>query len=215
MDASDARALAGIFESLRPRFTEMLAESAAYPELATRMEASLRSPEALAFREKLRRFYGVKPARTMTVLYVWWPPVESIQANHRGSFLLLKYNPLLHRQDALRDVDIPMHELVHELSAQLPAEKKVALSRAFRAGCAFPEELEGPRVLEEPLAVAQQKWFLRSVAPERFSMTKRWYGDPWVSTLSQAIYADVEHAYASGGVLDEPLIAKLAARCPR
>lgn len=213
MPPEDLGALRQFYDAYRPRYEALLAESRAYPVFATALQQKLDAAQAASFYRDVAHFYGVTEPARFTVLYVWWPPVDHIQANNRGSFLILKYHPDRHRDDAGRDVEIPVHELVHYVSAHQPDERKQALTRAFLAGCDMRQKMPSPTILEEPLAEAQQKIFLRLADPARLDFTKRWYSNKWIDAFAKAIYAPVSEAHQGGLPLDEALVGRLAAAC--
>jgi hypothetical protein len=212
MDATDVATIRTTIESLAPRYAELTKESAAYPAMASTLEHSLTETGAARFRARMAHFYGVTDPRTFTVLYVWWPPVESVEANNREGVLLMKYNPTRHGGHPEKEVDVVVHEMGHDVSRRQSEAQRRAFSDLYRAGCPFPTEVDNPRALEEPLTVAQQKIFLRAVLPAEFAKTK-WYNDPWISTVAKRFFPDVSAAYERGDVLDEALVRRLAASC--
>jgi hypothetical protein len=213
MPPDDVAALRRFYAHHRPHYEVLLQESRGYPDLARNLQQKLDAAGVAAHYQRVARFYGVTGAAQFTALYVWWPPVEAVTANLRGSFLLLKYHPEKHREGALRDVDVPVHEMMHFISSQAPEAQKQALSRLFLAGCDVGARLPGPRILEEPLAVVHQKMFLAQVDPERLDFSGSWYGDPWTSTLAKLLYAPVSRVHARGGRLDEVLVKQASKAC--
>ncbi|MFT3775339.1 MAG: hypothetical protein QM820_59075 [Minicystis sp.] len=213
MTPDDVETLKGFYAAYRAPIEVLLAESRAYVEIANVVRQKLDDAKAASFYRRVAGFYGVTEPPQFTVLYVWWPPVDSIMANNRGSFLLMKYNPEKHRDGALRDIEIPVHEFTHYISAHQPSARKQALTKAFLAGCDMRGAMPTPKILEEPLAEAHQKLFLRFAAPERLDFSKPWYKDLWIDALAKAIYQPLGQAYDSGGTLDEALMGRLAAAC--
>jgi hypothetical protein len=213
MKPEDVEALKRFYQGYRPRYAELLAESEAYPKIASALQTKLDGAGIADFYARAARFYGVAGAPRFTALYVFWPPVDHVTANNRGGFLILKYHPVAHREDAVRDIEIPVHELIHHISAEQPDEQKQALTRAFLARCDVTARLSGPRILEEPLAVAHQKMFLRMVDPSRFNFASSWYGDPWIGVFAKLSYGPVSQAHEKGGKLDGELMAVLGKTC--
>jgi hypothetical protein len=209
----DVKALEAFYEAHRAHYEVLLAESRSYPDLAQNLKSKLDAAGADAYFERIAHFYGVTERIRFTALYVWWPPVEAVTANNRGRYLILKYNPVKHRESALRDIEIPVHELTHWISAHQPAAQKQALTRAFLSGCDLTAKLQGPRILEEPLAVVHQKMFLGLVDPGRLEFSSSWYGDPWIGTFAKLLYHPVADAQAKGGKLDEKLMKQAAKAC--
>ena len=115
--------------------------------------------------------------------------------------LLLRYDPIRRAADAGKDVDVPVHEVVHFVSTRQPEAQKAALSEAFATKCGELPAIAPARLLEEPLAVAHQKMFLARVEPARFDRERGWYGDPWVSLMAKALYEPLVQAHADGRVL--------------
>ncbi len=214
MPKEDVAALAAFYAAYRPSIEILLAESAPYREMASLLQKRLDDSGARAYASELARWYGVDRLPPFTVLYVWWPPVDHVTANNRDRFLLLKYNPTLDREGALRDIDIPVHEVSHYVSGHQSEERKRVLAKAFLAGCDFPAHVSPVKILEEPMAVVHQKLFLKAVDPTRFDLTKPWYGgDPWVSPFAKAIYPSLAAAHQPGRTLDEELMRTMARSC--
>ncbi len=211
LGAEDLASVEDTFRACRSGLEALLAEDAPLAGFAEHMTRELARPEVDDFTADLARFYGLTEASHFTALFVHWPAVDEIAANQRDDFLLMKYAPSTHRRDALRDVDVVVHELVHHASSRQPEPRKRELTRAFLAGgCAAPFS---PKTLEEPLAVAQQKLFLSRFAKERFEMASRWYGSAYVSDVAKRLFPHVREAYAAGRRLDEALMRDAAESC--
>lgn len=209
----DVATLEGFYAAMLPRAQRWFDESAAFVEIGESLSARLDQPDTRAFVERMARFYGVTPAASFTVLLVWWPPVDHVTASNRGSTLLMKYNPVRHRDRAERDVDVPIHELAHFTSSRQSAEQKRDLSAAFLSSCASHPE-PSPALLEEPLAVAQQKVFLSFAEPSRLDLEAPWYGDaPWIGDYAKRIYPNVRARYEEGRPMDQAWMRSLGARC--
>lgn len=209
--AEDARFVSETFASYSSELQALLDESRPLVDIAASLERELDAPSTSAFYADVARFYGLDQSATFTVLFVWWPPVPQITANNRGSTLLMKYNPSRHRDAALHDVDIPVHEMIHFASAHQSDAKKQSLTRAFLSGpCRAPF---GPKALEEPMAVAQQKLFLGIVHPERFELESKWYGSSYVSGVAKALFPAVRDAYREGRPIDDALMTIASDAC--
>ncbi len=209
----DVDTLQRFYAAMLPRAQRWFDESAAFVEIGESLSARLDQPDTRAFVERMARFYGVTPAASFTVLLVWWPPVGHVTASSRGSTLLMKYNPVRHRDRAGRDVDVPIHELAHFTSSRQSAEQKRDLSAAFLSSCASHPE-PSPALLEEPLAVAQQKVFLSFAEPSRLDLEAPWYGDaPWIGHYAKRIYPNVRARYEEGRPMDQAWMRSLGARC--
>ena len=213
MTAAEVEVLRGVFVALRPRLDPLVAEGRAFVPLAPRLEQELRGPGPAAFLARAARFYGVEISSRFTVLYVWWPPVDHTSAAHHGPYLLLQYNPEKHAEDAAEAADVVVHELMHHLSLQQPEARRRALTRAFTERCNVGGTIRPEFVLEEPLAVAEQKVFLGDFAPARLDFSASWYGSPWVGALAKMIYPELREAYAAGRANDERLMARLGKSC--
>jgi hypothetical protein len=213
MGPEDVDALKRFYEAYRVPCEALLAESTVYSEIAVTVQQKLDSARTAAFCRRVAEFYGISEAPRFTVLYVWWPPVEHIAANNRGQFLILKYNSTRHRNDALNDIELPVHEFTHYVMAHQSDAQKQALTGAFLDGCDMRDSMPTPKMLEEPLAEAQQKLFLRVAAPERLDFSIHWYSDPWVDVFSKAIFDPLGHAYDSGGTMSVALMERIAAAC--
>lgn len=215
VDREELATLRAIFAVYRPSYEVLLAESAPYRELASALQRRLDDAHASATFLELTRFYGVDATSVpdFDVLYVWWPPAEHIAANNRGRHLLLKYNPTTHLKKAARDSDLPVHELIHYVSSHQPEEQKRTFAKAFREACRPRPEIAPVDVLEEPMAVAQQKLFLSVVAPEKLEFASPWYGDPWVSDFAKDIYPQVKEARSRRRPLDADLMRALGRAC--
>lgn len=213
LSAADLATLTAFYATYASRLRPWLDESAAYPAIAAALTERLARADVDATYRKMRGFYGVPVSESFTVLFVYWPPVDHTTANKRGRYLLMKYHPTQHRKGAESDVDIPVHELAHYLSSQQPEAQKRGLSAAFLSTCS-PTPVEGPALLEEPLAVAQQKLFLSIAAPERFKPDAPWYGGkPWIGAFAKEIFPAVRERYAAGLPMDAEWIKALGVDC--
>jgi hypothetical protein len=123
----------------------------------------------------------------------------------------MKYNPVQHAEDAVRDVDVPIHELAHHMSMLRAEDEKAALAATFRKGC--PVELKPAFVLEEPLAVAIQKAYLADNDPTRLDFFGSWYGVPWVGVFAKTLFGPVHATLAGGGVLDDAFARRAGRGC--
>ncbi|MBL8613672.1 MAG: hypothetical protein JNL38_40405 [Myxococcales bacterium] len=208
-----AAAARAVLEGLSPKLRPVLAEGRDLAPIAAALEAELRQPHVAAFARRMARFYGAPEVPRVTVVFVWWPPVESMTASLAGDTLLMRYHPHKHGEEARRDVDVVIHELAHLASRRQPEAQKAALSAAFSARCDAASKLAPARVLEEPLAVIHQKMFLAETAPARFDRSRSWYGDPWVSAMAKLSFDAAARAHADGRVLDEALVKAAAKAC--
>jgi hypothetical protein len=209
----DSATLQGFYAAMQPRAQRWFDESAAFVEAAATLSARLDEADVRAFVERMARFYGVTPAASFSVLLVWWPPEEHVTASNRGATLLMKYNPVRHSDRLERDVDVAVHELAHFTSSRQPVEQKRSLSAAFLTSCASHPE-PSPALLEEPLAVAQQKVFLSFTEASRLDLEAPWYGGaPWIDGYAKRIYPSVRARYEEGKPMDQAWMRTLGARC--
>jgi hypothetical protein len=215
LEPADVAVVKAYVAAMRPHLDDLLAEDRAYPALARALAEELARPDAAAAARRIADFYGVASVPRFTVLYVHWPARDHVAANVRGRTLLVKVHPDARREGAAADVDLPVHELAHHVSALQPEAKKRALTDVFLAGCEAARALRGPLALEEPLAVVHQKAFLREHAPARFELASRWYGDPWVSDLAKALFEPVARVTREGRTLDEAFAREAAAICAK
>lgn len=184
----------------------VLDESLAFSSMVEATNRALR--DVRPYVDGVVRAYGQHERPRLTALYVWWPPGEHTTANNRGDVLLLKYHPKTDASEASSAADIVVHELVHVVSARRPVAERAALSKVFTAGC-DPGERKPVFVLEEPLAVVQQKRFLRAKDPPHFDWARPWYGDPWVSTFAKLLYP----VFDDHPVVDETFVRAAAKIC--
>lgn len=215
VEPADLDTVKDYFAACRSRYEVLLAESRAYPAIAAAFEEKLARAGTADFARKVADFYGVASLPRFTVLYTWWPPGAHVAANNRGRYLILKAHPVAHREAALRDIDLPVHELVHQVSAHQSEEQKRALTQVFLAGCAAAHTFAAPKILEEPLAVVHQKEFLRQNDPARFEVQSAWYGDPWVSAFAKRLFEPTTRAQRSGRRLDAAFVAGAAEICAK
>ncbi|MBS2015421.1 MAG: hypothetical protein JST00_21210 [Deltaproteobacteria bacterium] len=203
-----------VFDHLRPRIAQLLVEDARYAQIARELAAKMDPAKTEAHVKRLLRFYRAeRRSETFTVLFVHWPPVENVQANNRGRFLLMKYNAVAHAAGAVRDVEIPMHEIAHWASAHGKFDRE-GLSARFLSQC--KPNAKTPKILEEPLAVAHQKVFLRIVDPSRFDRQGKWYSsDPWIAPFAKELFDVVQASHELSGSLDETFVDQAAAACNR
>ncbi len=210
-DIAELRAFYAVY---RPQYESLLTESQLYLPIAAVIQKKLEEARADTYTADLARFYGVTDLPRFTALYVWWPPVENVTANTRGRFLLLKYHPAKHGRSAMSDIDIPIHEFAHYISAHQPEEQKRALTRTFLAGCDPTAYVKPVKILEEPLAVAHQKLFLSVADPQRFDASVPWYGgDRWIDPFAKAVYPELKDARAHGRMIDDALMTSAAESC--
>jgi hypothetical protein len=204
---SDVATLREALDGLSAELDALLAEARSLEPMVGELEARLGESDVARFVDDLGRFYGVSDLPIMSVRLAWWPPSDETSASLTGDDLILRRRP---GTSAAPDVDVVVHEAVHMTSRRLPPARKESLSRAFRSKCASPPARVPPsHLLEEPLAVAQQKMFLARTAPSRFERDASWYGDPWVSALAKLVYDEIVDAYARGATLDEALLTKI------
>lgn len=211
--AEDAAILRATFAALRPKLDVVLAESRAFTRSAEELQRRLDAPAVADFVSEVARFYRAGDVPPLTVTFAWWPLEDSSSASVTGDVLLLRYEPVHGAALAGADVDVPVHEAVHFVSARQPEAQKAALSEAFAKKCGDLPPIAPARLLEEPLAVAHQKMFLARVEPKRFDRERGWYGDPWVSVMAKAIYEPVVQAHAEGRALDERLALAAGRAC--
>jgi hypothetical protein len=213
MAPEDVALIRDFHAAYAPRYAELLDESTAFRDIARELEERLAVTHADAFAEKIARFYRAETPPTMEILFVWWPPIDETVANVRDRTLLLKYNPKKHRATAGTDVDLPVHELVHWVSGHQPDARKAELAAAFLARCDVRDKIPEAQILEEPMAVVQQKMFLRQAAPDRFDFEGSWYGDPWVGVFAKLLYDPVERAVSQGRSIDPALMTSAGKAC--
>ncbi len=201
----DVATLRAFYAAYEPRMRVILDESRGLAATARQLSSSLSGTKTEAFFEKMLRFYGVTRAGWFEALVLYWPSGPNVTAHQRGSFLLLK---------GTAEPEIVVHELAHWVSSQRATAEKRALSTRFLGRCDPTEGVRVEKILEEPLAVAQQKVFLRQIAPERFDENAGWYSsDAWISPLAKAIFERVQNAYDRGETLDASLVDGAAAAC--
>lgn len=211
--AEDAATLRATFAALQSKLDAVLADCRAFVPAAEELQRRLDAPEVADFVARLARFYRAGDVPPLTVSFAWWPLEESSSASVTGDVLLLRYDPIRRAADAGKDVDVPVHEVVHFVSTRQPEAQKAALSEAFATKCGELPAIAPARLLEEPLAVAHQKMFLARVEPTRFDRERGWYGDPWVSLMAKALYEPLVQAHADGRVLDERLALAAGRAC--
>ncbi len=205
--------LRAFYAAYRTPIAELLEESKAFDPIATSLREKL-GTRADTYAASVARFYGVADLPPFTALYVWWPPVANVTANQRDHYLLLKYNPTRHASSAASAIDVPIHELTHYVSSHQPEEQKRALTQTFLAGCDPRADVKPVKILEEPMAVAQQKLFASVAAPERFDLGAPWYGgDRWIDPFGKALFPLVAEAYAQGRRIDDALMTRAAKSC--
>ncbi len=209
----ETAALRDFFAAYAGPLGDLLGESQGLPAIGAALQLNLDRSGAAAFADELARFYGVAERSRFTVLPVWWPPIEHTSANKRGPFLLLKYHPGRHGADEAKAIDIPIHELAHHLSSRRSLEQTAPLAKVFVERCPLAARLSGPRLLEEPLAVAAQKTFASRVDPEHYQVAGAWYGDPWASAMSKLIFPEVKRAIEGGKPLDAALMKTAGKAC--
>ena len=198
--AADVTALRTFVEAFRPKWELLAVESRVFVGIATELQVALGRPETTAWLTRLAGFYGVSEVPRFNVLLVWWPPVEAVTANNRGQTLLLKYNPDRHLEEARRNTDVPIHEVVHWVSSHQSEQQRAELTKVLLARCDVSSRIAPVRILEEPLAVAQQRLFVAELDPKGLTFASAWYGgDPWVGTLRSFSTQSSSRPTSAGG----------------
>lgn len=210
----DLAFLRGFYLAFADRFKALLKESEPFKQVAKHMMGTLQKPGIDAYFEKVARFYRVKTDINYRVLYIWWPPLDRTNASPTGKYLLMRYNPVLHFEDAKLDSDVVFHEVVHTISARQDLAQKQNLTKEFIADCDTHRKIKRMNILEEPLAVALgQSLFNQQFEPSRYKYGSVWYTEKWTNMFSKLIYPTVKEEFESGRTLTDGFITKAAKHC--
>jgi hypothetical protein len=192
----------------------LLEESKVFMRVAQSVRKKVRTKSSQDFFSKVANFYGVASTVNYSVQYVWWPPIDRTNASPTGRFLVMRYNPIKHLNDAEADVDVAFHEVVHTISAMQTYEQKQSLSKAFLDKCPVQGRLKKSTLVEEPLAVIiGQAIYTKKFDPKNFSYTAKWYNEKWINLFSKLAYPYVSEAFQRGERLNEKMMANLGILC--
>lgn len=206
--------LRGFYSAFAGRYKILLDESKPFKEVAEQITKTLQKPGLNGYFEKVARFYRVTADLSYRVLYVWWPPIDRTNASPTGKFLLMRYHPVKHLQDAKIDSEIVFHEVVHTISARQDLAQKQALTKEFIATCDTQGKIKRMNVLEEPLAVAfGQSLFLQQFDPTRYNYGSNWYSEKWTNLFSKLIYPTVKEEFEAGRTITDGLVQKAGKHC--
>lgn len=206
--------LRGFYSAFADRYKVLMAESAPFKEVAVHITSALKKPGIDAYFAKVARFFRVNTDIDYRVLYVWWPPINRTNASPIGTFLLMRYNPIKHLEDAKLDSDIVFHEVVHTISARQDLAQKQALTREFVATCDTKGKIKRMNLLEEPLAVAfGQALFLQQFDPSRYQYGTNWYAEKWTNMFAKLIYPTVKEEFDTGRTITDGLVQKAGKHC--
>ena len=149
---------------------------------------------------------------SFTALYVWWPDTNQAAATPNGGALVLRVRP--RAGEVVNSADVVAHETIHVFAARVSEAQQQSLSGALLDGCHAPASLRRLAILEEPIATALGNIeFRRRFMPQRFSWSRRWYGDAWVNVYARLLQPVLAERLMTGGALDARFASDAAALC--
>ncbi len=162
--------------------------------------------------DKVVKFFNANGRLQYRVLYTWWPPLERINASPTGKYLIMRNNPLKHKNR--NDSDIIAHEIIHTISTNQPFEQKRKLTELFLKSCPVQDNLKKLLILEEPFAVCfGQLLFNEKFNPKLFSLTDNLYNNPWVNTFSRLIFFPLKVRFEKGETINQGVIGDVSSLC--
>ena len=149
---------------------------------------------------------------SFTALYVWWPDTNQTAATPNGSAFVLRVRP--RAGEVVNSADVVAHETIHVFAARMSEARQQSLSGALLDGCHAPASLRRLAILEEPIATALGNIeFRRRFMPQRFSWSRRWYGDAWVNVYARLLQPVLAERLITGVALDARFASDAAALC--
>ena len=149
---------------------------------------------------------------SFTALYVWWPDTNQTAATPNGGALVLRVRP--RAGEVVNSADVVAHETIHVFAARMNEARQQSLSELLLDGCHAPASLRRLAILEEPIATALGNIeFRRRFMPQRFSWSRRWYGDAWVNVYARLLQPLLVERLSTGVVLDARFANDAAALC--
>ena len=209
----DRRMLSGFYRHFAPGWRIILEESTPLRGAASRLAQQVGDAETSAFVERIGAFYHVSISGEFQSYFVWYPPKAGANAEVVGG-----HNFLIHLSptDAMSDDwdATTVHELVHYLSANQPAEQKQALTKEFLATCPRADRLKALPFLEEPLAVAWASGvYTTHIAHRSIDKDVSWYANPVIDILSHMLWPVVNDYYAGRKQIDLAFAKRAAQNC--
>jgi hypothetical protein len=212
---ADAQTLRGFYRHFEDQWRPILAESAAFAERATALNATLSGPEVQRYVDRLTGFFNVELDRDFGVYFVWWPPIDRTAAGITGSAFVIKSHPQRHANEDGWE-GIAMHELVHFISAHQSSDQKRTLTDQFLEICPADSSASLYDIIEEPLAVA---WgnaaFGKFVMDSPLHPAESWYFRPLPATMGRLIWPLVDRIYKSDTRITDGFIPHAAMMCRR
>ena len=205
--------LVKFYAAFSGRYTKLIEESkSGFQGSIQKTKGSLSNPKISEYFNKVASFYNVNERLQYRVLYVWWPPLSRTNATPTGLFLVMRQNPLKHKN--LDFSDIVAHEINHSISAHQPIEQKKWLTDEFLKICPIQDKLKRYRIMEEPLAVTfGQLVFNEKFRSKKFSISENLYRNPWINSFSRIIFLPLKTRFESGEKIIDGFIPEAAGLC--
>lgn len=137
-NSRDVQMLRGFYRHFRPKWKQLLAESAPFVSRARELEAQIDMKRVRPIIALVSRFYQTQNGGEFRVFFTRFPPGNSSMAEVTAGNTLLLRSPTDWTLDMGEWDSIVMHELVHYISSNQPPALKRAMSDRFLARCPIP-----------------------------------------------------------------------------
>lgn len=212
LDAEDFQFLRDFYKHFEPNYSLLVKESIPFVETAKKLNKLISTAAISQYYDKVLRYFRAEGGINYQVLYVWWPPLKRTLSTPSGQYLLMYYNPELHKHNI--DQDVVFHEIVHVISMRQPLPQKQKFTKIFLDNCQVGAKIKKQVILEEPLAVAiGQILFMEKFFPATFNQSDSLYRNSWVSTLGRLITPLVREDFRRNRDLGEGTILSMAKFC--
>lgn len=148
--------------------------------------------------ELMRKFYVSEKREFKSILILWTPVSSNFSGNCYGDHLLVRVpNPNAIDPSTLKIMaSVIVHEATHNISANADELQKARLSSEFMQNIKVPLEGHALMLLEEPLVLATQLFFIKNNAPEIYDEAAKFFSNPvslaLLNMLNEYIAQDIE-----------------------
>ncbi|WP_395374251.1 hypothetical protein [Marinicella sp. W31] len=212
LSAEELSFLINFYKNFESKYKNLISESEQEFEVTLdKVRKAFDKKEVKVYFSKVSDFYNVKPHK-YRVLYVWWPPLNRTNASTSASNIIMRYNPILHKE--IDSSDVIAHEMIHIISNHQNSKQKKALTHKFLKECPDSISLRTLRILEEPLAVAfGQLIFNKKFFPERFEYASNLYNSQWINSMARVMYLPLLERFNNGETINDGFIKEAAILC--
>ncbi len=208
----DFKFLKDFYKHFESNYSKIIKETEVFEVTSKNVNKIISNNEINNFYDKVRAYYNVKDDINYEVLFVWWPPQKKTLATPSGKYLLMYYNPELHKD--FTEQDVVFHEVVHTISMRQPLEQKQKFTKLFLDNCSVGAKIKKTVILEEPLAVSiGQILFMEKFFPTKLNYSDSLYNNPWISSFGRIITPLVRSDFEKNKSMDEKTILSFSKLC--